>query len=160
MNAASTFAAASSCICRSTCEYTFKVKAALVCPRCSDTTFGDTPRVNASAACRIPTFTATTRLAIIRVLMARKAFLAQVMEGSGSDYNRRSHLRLFQQRGSPQSVTQACAEPLPADRETCSFFECSFQGCAKASDELSHVILPVCFLGKIAALAPTGTEII
>ena len=39
-------------------------------------------------------------------------------------------------------------------------FECDFQGCAKACDELSHVILPVYFLGKISALAPTGTEIV
>jgi len=53
-NAASTFAAASSCMCASTCEYTSKVNAARVCPSCSDTTFGETPTVSArvAAVCR------------------------------------------------------------------------------------------------------------
>lgn len=39
-------------------------------------------------------------------------------------------------------------------------FEADFQGCTKACGKLSEVILPVCFLGKIAALAPARTEII
>src|SRR5713101_6234780 len=54
MSAASTFAAASSCMCGNTCEYTSNVKAALVCPSCSDTTFGETPTVKAkvAAVCR------------------------------------------------------------------------------------------------------------
>jgi hypothetical protein len=82
------------------------------------------------------------------------------MEGFRQRTTPGDHLRLFQQRGLPQSVTQACAEPSACRLRDLFIFECDFQGCAKASDELSHVILPVCFLGKIAALAPTGTEII
>src|SRR5271170_7196083 len=39
-------------------------------------------------------------------------------------------------------------------------FEFHFQGCMKPRDELSHVILPVCLRGEIAALAPTRTEIV
>ena len=50
VNAASTFAAASSCMCGRTCEYTSNVNAALVCPSCSNTTFGETPTVNANVA--------------------------------------------------------------------------------------------------------------
>src|SRR5258708_12204418 len=38
--------------------------------------------------------------------------------------------------------------------------ECNFQGCAQPRDELSDVISPVCFLGKITALAPTRPEIL
>ena len=64
------------------------------------------------------------------------------------------------QRGSPQSMTQPCAESSACKLRDLFIFERDFQGCAKASDELSHVILPVCFFGKIAALAPTGAEII
>jgi hypothetical protein len=44
--------------------------------------------------------------------------------------------------------------------EALFIFKCDSQGCANSCDELSHVILPVSFLGKIAALAPTRTEII
>jgi len=39
-------------------------------------------------------------------------------------------------------------------------FECDFQRCVKPRGEFSHVILPICFLGKIATIAPTRTEII
>ena len=43
MSAASVFAAASSCMRRSTCEYMPSVDAALACPSCSQTTFGGVP---------------------------------------------------------------------------------------------------------------------
>jgi hypothetical protein len=38
--------------------------------------------------------------------------------------------------------------------------EFHFQRCMKSRDELSHVILPVRFHGKIVALAPTRAEIV
>jgi hypothetical protein len=74
----------------------------------------------------------------------------------------RQHLSVntWRRGASPPSVTQACAESFACRLRDLFIFECDVQGCAKASDELSYVIPPVCFLGEIAALAPTGTEII
>src|SRR6266446_7816414 len=75
------------------------------------------------------------------------------------NYTRCPNLVCLNRRVYPGSCSRHPLGPcLPT--EALFIFKCDSQGCAKSCDELSHIILPVCFLGKIAALAPTRTEII
>jgi hypothetical protein len=66
-----------------------------------------------------------------------------------------SQTRLSHQR-SAQAANAAMRWTAACQLRDLLILECDFQGHAKPCGELSDVILPVFFLGKIAALAPAA----